>query len=117
MQHHLQLHLWLALRRDLLGCRKRDVTLSRQHEDRATPTLDVCIAVGHRHRVPMLGHPGQSLVHHVEGAVALLVPHLAHLEQHILAAGGHRVLLSLAALSSARLSSTSSSSTVAVRSH
>jgi len=48
--------------------------------------------MGDCYRVPVFRHPGHTLIHYVERAVALLVPHLAHLEQHVLTAGGHLVL-------------------------
>lgn len=49
--------------------------------------------VGHGHGVAMLGHPGDALVHNVNRAVALLKSHLAHLQQHVLAAGRHPELV------------------------
>lgn len=45
--------------------------------------------VGYCYSVPVLYHPGDSLIHHIQCAIALFVAHLAHLQQYILTAGGH----------------------------
>lgn len=39
--------------------------------------------------VPVLQHPRQPLVHHIESSVAFLVPHMAHAEQNILRRRSH----------------------------
>lgn len=71
--------------------------------------------MGDCHGVPVLGHPCQTLVHHIQGAVALFVTHLAHLEQYILAAGGHRCRLCARSAASGNVSTLAKNSSHQLR--
>ena len=53
------------------------------------PTFDVSVWVGHRHRVPILHHPNQPLIHQEKRPVTLLVADLGHLQQDIFARRSH----------------------------